>query len=339
VPAAVLAQGAVVVIGASAGGVEALSTVASGLPADLAAPVLVVLHVSPGGTSVLPHILARAGTLPAAHAADGEELQPGRIYVAPPDCHLLTEDGIVRLSRGPRRNGHRPAIDALFEAAADVHGPRVIGVLLSGVLDDGSLGLLRIKACGGRTVVQDPADAAYPAMPLHAIERGAADTVLPLAAIAAEIDRLARAPQPRGPGRMRPVQKDNPHERPGEESPPSPFTCPECGGSLWDKGQEGEKAYICRVGHSFTEYTLLAEQAERVENSIWAAMRALEERASMSRRLAHTLRGRGNEYSAKRLEVRAAEAEAHEARLRAVVESLGHEPVDDDVLAEGGEAA
>lgn len=170
----------IIVVGASAGGVEALSTLAAGLPADLPAAVFVVLHLPQHATSVLPQILDRAGSLPAAHPGDGEAIRTGRIYIAPPDRHMVIERGCVRLSRGPRENGHRPAIDTLFRSAARAYGDRTIGVILSGTLDDGTAGLAAVKSRHGLAVVQDPASAIYPGMPHSAIDNVAVDYVAPL---------------------------------------------------------------------------------------------------------------------------------------------------------------
>ena len=177
----------IVVVGASAGGVEALRAIVSELPRELPAAVFVVLHVPAIATSVLPAILGRAGDLPAAHAEDGAEIERGRIYVAPPDHHLLIQPGFMRVNRGPKENGYRPAIDPTFRTAAATYGSRVIGVVLSGVLDDGSAGLAAVKSHGGRALVQDPTDALYPMMPESAIQAAEPDLVLPRAELAAAI--------------------------------------------------------------------------------------------------------------------------------------------------------
>ena len=181
----------IIVIGASAGGVEAISQVVRELPADVPAAVCVVLHFPASGTSVLPSILARVGSLPAAHAVDGEPIQPGRIYVAPPDRHLIVRQERVELSIGPKENNHRPAVDVMFRTAARSHGPRVIGVVLSGTLDDGTVGLAAIRKQRGIAVVQDPEDALYPGMPRSALENVGGDHVLPVAGIGALLGRLA----------------------------------------------------------------------------------------------------------------------------------------------------
>ncbi|HEU4628992.1 MAG TPA: chemotaxis protein CheB, partial [Gemmatimonadaceae bacterium] len=175
---------AVIVIGASADGVEALQEVISRLPADLPAAVLVVLHVASGAPSVLPRILDRRAALGVSHARDGEPIVPGHVFVAPPDFHLLVKDGRLKLLRGPRENGVRPAVDPLFRSAADAYGPAVVGVVLSGTLDDGTLGLGMIKRAGGLAVVQDPDEALFDGMPRNAVERVRVDHVVPLAEIA-----------------------------------------------------------------------------------------------------------------------------------------------------------
>ena len=183
----------IVVVGASAGGVEALQRFVRALPPDFEAPILVVLHASPTGRSYLPEILSRAGALPATHATDGERLEPGHIYIAPPDRHLVVTDGVMALADGPRENGHRPAIDPLFRTAASAYDSRVAGVILSGTLDDGMVGLSCVKEAGGATLVQDPDDAKYRDMPLNAIAYVGPDYVQPVEAIADTLVRLTAA--------------------------------------------------------------------------------------------------------------------------------------------------
>jgi len=172
------------VVGASAGGVEALKALAAGLPADLGCPVVVVLHLSSTGTSVLPAILERAGALPASAARDGDDLHPGHLHVAPPDCHVLVTPGGLRLSGGPRENGVRPAVDPTMRSAAESYGDTAVGIVLSGTRDDGTAGLAAIKANGGRALVQDPVEALHAGMPRSAMAHVSLDAVLPVADIA-----------------------------------------------------------------------------------------------------------------------------------------------------------
>ena len=200
----------IVVVGASAGGVEALRTLVAGLPEGFPAALFIVLHVPPT-TSVLPAILARAGKLPAAHARDGDAIEHGRIYVAPPNYHLLLDGDVVRLDRGPRENGHRPAIDPLFRTAAISHGERVAGVILSGSLDDGIAGLAAVKRLGGAVLVQDPTDALYPAMPKSAVEAGIADELLPVASIPSRLVELATTKIGLESARFKAVEDDPTH--------------------------------------------------------------------------------------------------------------------------------
>lgn len=183
----------VVVIGASAGGVEALTALLAALPADTPAAIVVVLHMAPAAPSVLPSILARAGRLPVTVATDGALLRAGQVYVGPPDAHLVINGDALALVRGPREHGHCPAIDPLFSSAARAHGRHVIGVVLSGNLSDGTLGLAEIKRHGGVALVQEPGEALFGGMPRSAIGGVAVDAVLPLAALAARIDLLAHA--------------------------------------------------------------------------------------------------------------------------------------------------
>lgn len=305
----------IVVIGASAGGVEALGTLVAGLPPDLPAAVFVVLHIPASGTSVLPAILGRRGDLPAAHAVDEEPIRNSRVYVAPPDHHLLVQPDAVRVIRGPKENGYRPAIDPLFRVAAHTFGPRVTGVVLSGVLDDGTAGLAAIKAYGGRTLVQDPKTALYPGMPATAIESVGPDTVLPPRDLAQAI--TAAAHEPVAPVAVPAedvlseeefIQIDRGASEQPQAGTPSGFTCPECNGALWESTQNGVALFRCRTGHGFSAETLLASQSTSVEAGMWSALRALEERAALARRTAARFRTRDRRQSAERFERQADEA-------------------------------
>jgi two-component system, chemotaxis family, protein-glutamate methylesterase/glutaminase len=328
----------VVVVGASAGGVEALNQLVGKLPADLPATVFVVLHIAPSGTSVLPSILTRRGNLPAVHASDGDPIEHGRIYVAPPDHQVVLEDESIRVVRGPRENGYRPAIDPLFRTAARAFGGRVIGVILSGVLDDGTIGLSVVKEHGGRTLVQHPEDALYSGMPESAIELVAPDAVLPAADLAAAIVEYVHEDAPVGvahnPGPLQDQLLEESFERVdrgASEAPqpgdPSGFTCPECGGGLWESDQGGASTYRCRTGHAYGSDALLASQSGVVEGAMWAAIRALEERAAMTRRMAGRFRARGRRVTAERFERQANSAVEQAVTLRRALGEVTPEPI------------
>jgi two-component system, chemotaxis family, protein-glutamate methylesterase/glutaminase len=299
----------VVVIGASAGGVEALVKVVSGLDRSVEAAVVVVLHLPATGNSVLPEILRRAGSLPVVSATNGQPLNPGCIIVAPPDHHVLVEDGKVVLDRGPRENGSRPAADPLFRSAARAGGGRVIGVVWAGALDDGVAGLRAIKDAGGVAVVQDPNDALTPSMPATALAHVPVDHVVPASGLAPLLLRLVAEV------RARPVDVDkstdspsdigtmrSPDEMPG---PPSSLTCPECGGVMWEEGQGDLLRFSCHVGHSYSAESMLELHGDSVETALWTALRVLEERMHFLTGLANRQRKRGNEYAARGFDRRA----------------------------------
>jgi two-component system, chemotaxis family, protein-glutamate methylesterase/glutaminase len=271
-----------VVIGASRGGIEALQELVAGLPADLPAAVCVVQHLLPDQPSQLPRILSRAGPLPAVHPLDGQPIIPGHIYVAPPDQHLVVTPGRLSLTSGPRENRSRPAVDTLFRSAAHYYGTRVVGVVLTGALDDGSAGLVAVQRAGGIGVVQDPHDAVWPDMPQSAIAAASPQHVLPLADIATCIDELARRPIEDGLFVVPPIPNAEP-----EMHNPLVFGCPECGGPLVE-GRDGQEVGLrCKVGHAYAPQALLAAQREQVEGALWTAIRALDERASLADRLHH----------------------------------------------------
>ncbi len=302
----------IIVVGASAGGVEALMGFARCLPRNLPAAVFVVLHLPSDAKSVLPQILDRAGPLPAARAVDGESIEHGRIYVAPPDFHLLLEPGRVRLSRGPRENHHRPAVDPLFRSAARFYGPRVVSVVLSGTLDDGASGTFAVKMRGGVAIVQNPAEALFSSMPESAATYAEVDRSLPVAEMGPLLARLAA--EPVAEEGVVPVSREleieakiaamesgavHDNERPGT---PSGFACPECSGALWEL-QDGDLVrYRCRTGHAFTASALLADQSVGLEDALWTALRVLEEQAALAHRLADRSRDRGQPTIVRRFE-------------------------------------
>jgi len=321
----------VVVVGASAGGIEALTNLVRHLPSDLPAAVFVVVHIPPTVTSVLPQILQRAGRLPAAHAADDQPIERGRLYVAPPDHHLLLRHGRVRLSRGPKENGHRPAVDTLFRSAAIAYGPRVIGVVLSGSLDDGAAGLVAIKQRGGVALVQDPDEALFPSMPRAALENVDVDAALPVSDLADRIASCVGEPPPEGEPPMDEAMRvesamaevdsaayDDEAEHPGQ---PSVFGCPDCGGVLWELRDGEVLRFRCRVGHAYSADSLLAEQAEQIEGALWAALRALDEERSLAERLARRAEERGTPTVRERFAERARDAAVRADLIRSVLVS------------------
>lgn len=327
---ALVAKRDIVVIGASAGGVEALSQLVARLPADLAASVYVVLHVPSDGISVLPRILDRAGKLPALHPNDGQPIENGKIYVAPPDRHLVLEPGRVRTTRGPRENAHRPAVDSLFRSAARHFKKRVIAVVLSGSGDDGTAGLIVVRREGGVGIAQEPADAICASMPSHALEVAGADYRLPVAEIGPLISRLVQEEV----AGMEPIDPQHGYKVPEEmreeylltergEDPPSlsGFTCPECGGRLWEIQEPEMVRYRCRVGHGYSPDSLFISNTEALEGALWAALNALEEHASLTRRLAREAGIRNHHLTATRFEGRASDTERQAALLRRVLES------------------
>jgi two-component system chemotaxis response regulator CheB len=285
--------GRVILIGASAGGVHALQEVVRGLPADLPAAVFVVLHIAPYGKSAMPAILTRAGRMPACHPEDNDPVEEGRIYVAPPDHHLILEDSRVRLSHGPSENAQRPAVDVLFRTAALAHGNRVVAVVLTGNLDDGTAGLAIVKQHGGIAIVQDPADADYPSMPTSAVLNVAVDHVVPLADIPRLLVEICNRPlvnpDPDPEGRDMKDENDRGQD-PEEKGVPSDLTCPACGGSLRES-RVGEVVHFrCRTGHAYSPETLFAKQTDTIEEALWAALRALEENAALARRMERRMR-------------------------------------------------
>jgi two-component system, chemotaxis family, protein-glutamate methylesterase/glutaminase len=310
----------VVVAGASAGGVEALIAFVRSLPSDTDDAICIVLHVSPSGTSAMPHILARAGSLPVHSAGDGDPLLAGHVYVAPPDHHLLVEPGLVRLSQQPRQNGHRPSIDATMSTAAEAYGGAAVGIVLSGSRDDGTAGLVRIKQRGGAAVVQDPGEALYDAMPRSALVHVDVDAVLPVGDMAAWIA---------GPRDPRPVPPDRPPvpepDHSGVGRPPAPaakgtrFSCPDCGGVLFEEDAQGLERFRCSVGHAFSIESLSHAQGERLENAIWAAVRALEDRAVLLDRLADGSRHRQRHRSSDRFRREAADARERARTIRTAI--------------------
>ena len=309
---------AVVAVAASAGGVEALSEFVSALPADFPATLLVVLHIPPAGPSVLPHILSRAGKLPARHPRDGDLLTERVILVAPPDRHMVVEDGRVGVRTGPREGGHRPAADVLMRSVAETFAERSAGVVLSGTMDDGAAGLRAIRTVGGLAVVQDPQRAAFPGMPLAAIHEADPHFVGSVGQLAGHVlEWLAELPAG-SVSRPGLAVADDPEQQPGsgEMADLTPLTCPECGGTLWHRADYGAERYRCRVGHTFSADGLMLGKQAALESALWAAIVALEERAEVSRRIARRLEVTGRPAQLARYRAHSEAAEQRAGMLR-----------------------
>jgi two-component system chemotaxis response regulator CheB len=305
----------IVVIGASAGGIQALLALVGELPSDFRGAVFVVVHIG-RSRSVLPSLLERAGTLPATHAKDGEVFQAGHIYVAPPDQHMLVRSHHIELSHGPRENHSRPAIDPLFRSAAASHGQRTIGIVLSGALSDGAAGLMMIKGHGGTAVVQDPRDAIIGAMPENAMRVVDTDYMLSAADIgrllATRLDDLIATQETsvmkHGQDSAdeiikRDMKRQEKDQRGGELTM---YTCPDCGGTLWQADSGPVTRFQCHVGHAWGVESLLGNKSEELEAALWLGVRLLEERATLTRQLA----ARINESSGDELRVQGIQEQA-----------------------------
>lgn len=281
----------VVTIGASAGGVEALTQFVADLPVDLDAAVLVVLHVAPDLPSYLPRILERSGRLPCVHATDGLELRPGRIIIAPPDRHMAVDKEHIRVWRGSRENRQRPSIDVLFRSAALAYGARVTGVILSGALDDGVAGMDAITRAGGQALVQDPDEARHPYLPrnvLHTVSRAQG---LPMEALVERLKSLVGGEGGKdiGIGFSPSLETDRleqeitrrmgTQEEMSQLGALSGLTCPECNGALTTVAGVPQLRYRCHTGHGYTAQTLFKDQTEQVERLLWQTLRELRENA------------------------------------------------------------
>ena len=311
----------IVVIGASAGGLQALLELLAPLPPDLPAAIFVAVHTSPEGTGMLPEILERSAAWKARYAEDGAAIEHGRIYVAPPDHHLLLKRSGIRVTRGPRENRFRPAVDPLFRTAARAFGSRVIGIVLSGGLDDGTHGLELIKRHGGIAIAQDPQHAVIQGMPLSAIQNVEVDYILNPDAIGAKLPLIVRE-EVDDEADLVPESADvaeglTDNLRTGHmPGPPSPYTCPECGGALWELEDGRLLRFRCHVGHGYTAESLAVDQDEGLEYTLWAALRALEEQAALWRRMADHAEHVGRLPSSRQFGTQAKDAERRATTLR-----------------------
>jgi two-component system, chemotaxis family, protein-glutamate methylesterase/glutaminase len=315
-----MAKHDIIVVGASAGGVDALKKLIQGLPEDFPASIFIVQHLSPHRESTLPDILQRVSKLPVSSPAPKEKIQPGHIYIAPPDKHLIIENSHMNLIHGPKENHSRPSVDVLFRSAALEYGPRVIGIVLSGSLGDGTSGLHAIKSAGGIAIVQDPEDAIYPSMPLSAVQQVSVDASLPLEKIPEELTKLIQ--QPVNSMKSKKTSKKNLAKKEleitklkeealnkeGEYGVPSVYSCPDCRGVLWEIKDGDLVRFRCRTGHGYLPEILSERQSDNIESTLWAAMTALEEKSSLSMRLANRFMGFGDSLAAQRFRTKSKDA-------------------------------
>ncbi|HEX9442616.1 MAG TPA: chemotaxis protein CheB, partial [Candidatus Binatia bacterium] len=300
--------------------------------ADLGAAVFAVQHLAPSSPALLPRILQDVGPLPAVHPQDGAEFRNGNIYIAPPDHHLLVERGRVRVVRGPEENRFRPAIDPLFRSAARAYGPRVLGVLLTGNLDDGTVGLQAIKRRGGTAIVQDPNEAEYPSMPKSALKHVKIDHCLPVREIGPLLTRLTREPAAEEEAYDVPKEMEFESQIAGQRLNTQEFldsvekigarttyTCPVCSGSIWRIGAEEPMRFRCHTGHSFTAGPFFAEQTAYLEQTLWSAVKTLEEKVTFARQLAARMRERGENDAAKKYDAYAAQVDREVGQVRDLI--------------------
>jgi two-component system chemotaxis response regulator CheB len=326
----------IIVIGASAGGVEALLELVSNLPQDLPAAILVVIHTTPTRPNHLPQVLNYRSQLPAHQAQQGQSIEPGHIYIAPSDLHMLVRNGKLELNHGPRENNTRPAIDPLFRSAARHYGPRVIGIILSGNLGDGATGLMMIKSYGGIAMVQAPDEAAYSSMPNTAISYGQVDHILPVKEMAPLLVQLVNenlkekgatgAMESDVTASVNNLEPTSPAEGAGVEEEERPdiinqalseqehnlrggqssiFSCPDCSGVLWQIDENGVTYFQCHVGHRLSPEVLLIRKSDELETALWSCVRTLQEKATLNFQLAAQMRSRGQEEGAARIEEKA----------------------------------
>jgi two-component system, chemotaxis family, protein-glutamate methylesterase/glutaminase len=316
----------IIVVGASAGGVEALIELVRNLPKDLPASVFVTMHI--GSESLLPHILSRCGNLPAIHAKNNQPYQQGCIYVAPAYQHLLIKDGLTILSRGPRENGHRPAVDVLFRSAARERRSRVAGVVLSGGLDDGAAGLFAIKARGGVAIVQDPSEASAPDMPRNALDAVEVDFCLPVSQIATVLTQLAHGEATNttdGPNGGKDMPDQLAPEDPAIHRPELhiPLACPECNGPLYELKEGNLAQFRCFVGHLYSPQSLSDRHTEALERALWVALRTLKERIMLHQKLLEKpKKNKGEEELQQRFEESIATAEKDVKLLHEILDRI-----------------
>ena len=336
----------IIVIGASAGGFEALKKIVKELPADFNAPLFIVWHMSPDIRGILPQVLNRVNSIYAAHAYDREEIKSNRIYVAPPDYHLLLEEGTVRVTHGPKENRFRPAVDPLFRSAAYAYGSRVIGVILSGALDDGTAGLWTVKHYGGTAIVQDPMDAEVPSMPQNALREVAVDHVVLAREIAGLLVRLSTEKQHQNNEAMKDEKTKKEIEIAAEENvlegvmhlgELSPFTCPECNGVLTRISDGHLSRFRCHTGHAYSADTSIADLTENIEDSLYNAIRGIDESVMLLNHIGDHLAEINQPKLAALYFKKAKEAQGRSELVRKAV--LDHEQLSKDKLLHEAEKA
>lgn len=326
----------VVAIGASAGGVDALKSIAAQMPADFPAPILVVMHIGKQ-PSILPSILGKSGPLGASHAIHGEALRPGHFHVAPPDHHMIVENGRIALSHGPKEHHARPALDPLFRSVGLSFGSRAIAIVLTGWGTDGTAGLQAVKACGGITITQDPEDARHHGMPLSALRAGAASITSPLAQVGALLVRLSSEPPPPPHDCPRDLaheqdlflSRGDPVEHLSAIGEPSTYVCPECKGALWSVADAHPPRFRCHTGHAYTLGSLHHHQAAETDSALWSAFRGLQEEVLLLRDMARSSLVEGDTREAARLEMAAEGVMRHARRLRDLLERQPDDVVSD----------
>lgn len=333
----------IVVIGASAGGIEALRTLVSSLPKDFPASLFIVQHTGPDSPGILDLILRRVSKLATMTPRDREQIQPGHIYVAPPDRHLLIQPGKICLSRGPKENRFRPAVDPLFRSAAQVYGPRVVGVILTGGLDDGTAGLWAIKQLGGTAIVQDPKEALFPSMPASAMRFVNVDYCVTLDEIAPLLVRLSSTQADEGAVHEMPenldievkIAKQDPaiDQDVREIWEKSSYTCPECHGVLLQFKENGRDRYRCHTGHAFSADGLLGYLTESVEDSLWTTIRTIEESVMLMEHMSTHIEATNPEAAAEFRE-KAKEAKRRSELVRKAV--VDHEELNVERVMEAG---
>jgi two-component system chemotaxis response regulator CheB len=324
----------IIVVGGSSGALPALKFIAD-LPSELPAAIFLVLHLAPNGPGLLPRIIRTYSKIPVEHAQDGEPIAPGRVYVARPDYHLSLREGFVQLARGPKENRHRPSIDVLFCSAAMSYGRRVVGVILSGMLDDGSAGLVQVRACGGLAIVQDPKDALFPDMPRNALIHAGADHCVSQSQLPGLLIQTVTEAVETGTlkgvrpatSRAKQVSVRGGNNNDDHPATPANFSCPDCGGGLQRTNDSNMLQFRCRVGHALSGQSLLAAQSGKVEEALWTALRALEEKAELVHKLKDDAIARNFKSTAEKLDQEAKKLDADASVIRSLLKSTDASPV------------